>query len=89
MGGCYLVVEFKWGWSRVFENRGRGAQLFQSSNLIMEIATYRLKQPRGQSSDNHMKCMPRWEVRDGVTITIFSSIGEMDTRPAIYKKTPP
>ena len=39
-------------------------QLFQSSILIMDIATYRLNQPRGQSSENHLKCITRWEVRD-------------------------
>ena len=46
-------------------------QLFQSSKLIMDIATYRLNQPRGQCSENHLKYMTRWNGRDGVTITIF------------------
>ena len=45
--------------------------LFQSSKLIMDIATYRLNQPRGQCSENHLKSIIRWEGRDGVTITIF------------------
>ena len=47
------------------------SQLFQSSKLIMDIATYRLNQPWGQCSENHVKCITRWEGRDGVTITIF------------------
>ena len=46
-------------------------QLFQSSKLIMDIATYRLNQPSGQCSENHLKCITRWQCRDGVTITIF------------------
>ena len=46
-------------------------QLFQRSILIMDIATYRLNQPRVQCSENHLKCITRWEGRDGVTITIF------------------
>ena len=37
----------------------------------MDIATYRQNQPRGQCSENHLKCITRWEGRDGVTITIF------------------
>ena len=37
----------------------------------MDIATYRLNQPWGQYSENHQKCITRWEGRDGVTITIF------------------
>ena len=47
------------------------SQLFRSSILIMDIATYRLNQPRGQCSENHLKCITRWEGRDWVTITIF------------------
>ena len=46
-------------------------KLFQSSKLIMDIATYRLNQLRGQCSENHLKCITRWKGRDGVTITIF------------------
>ena len=30
-----------------------------------------LNQPRGQCSENHLKCITRWEGRDGVTIAIF------------------
>ena len=48
-------------------------QLFQSSILIMDIATYRLNQPKGQCSENHLICITRWEGKDGVTITIFFS----------------
>ena len=48
-----------------------GAQPFQSFILTMDIATYRLNQPRGQCSENHLKCITKWEGRDGVTITIF------------------
>ena len=47
------------------------SQPFQSSTLIMDIATYRLNQPLGQCCQNHLKCIIRWEGRDGVTITIF------------------
>ena len=47
------------------------SQLFQSSILIMDIATYRLNPPRGQCSDDHLKCITRWEGRDGVTITAY------------------
>ena len=43
-------------------------QPFQSSYLIMDIATYRLKQPRGKCSENHLKCITRWECRDTVII---------------------
>ena len=45
-------------------------QKFQSSNIIMDIATYRLN-PRGQCSETHLKCIKMWEGRAGVTITIF------------------
>ena len=45
--------------------------MFQSSNLILDIATYRLNQPRGQCSETHLKCITMWEGRAGVTITIF------------------
>ena len=62
--GACLVVE-------PIIREGMYAQLFQSSNLIMDIATYRLNQPRGQCSENHLKCITRWEGRDGVPITIF------------------
>ena len=51
---------------------GCWTQPFQSSNLIMDIATYRLNQPRGKCSENHLKYITRWVGRDGVTITIFS-----------------
>ena len=44
---------------------------FQSSILIMDIATYRLNQPRGQCSENDLKCITRWEGSDGATNTIF------------------
>ena len=37
----------------------------------MDIATYRLNQPRGQCSENHLKCITRWKGRDGVTTTII------------------
>ena len=47
------------------------SQLFQRSILIVDIATYRLNQPRGRFSENHLKCITRWEGRYGVTITIF------------------
>ena len=47
------------------------AQPFQSIFLITDIATYRLNQPRGQCSENHLKCITMWKCRDGVTITIF------------------
>ena len=50
--------------------RGVNAQLFQSSELIMDIATYRLNQPRGQCSEDHLKCITRWEGRDGNATTI-------------------
>ena len=46
-------------------------QLFQSSIIFMDIATYRLNQPRGRCSENHLKCITRWKGRDGVTIKIF------------------
>ena len=45
---------------------------FQSNFPITDIATYRLNQPRGQCSENHLKCITRWKGRDGITITIFS-----------------
>ena len=66
-------------------------QMIQSSNLILDIATYRLNQPRGQCSETHLKCITMWEGRAGVTITIFfqHTIQGMDTGPAIYKTTPP
>ena len=47
----------------------QASQPFQSSTLIMDIATYRL--PRGQCSKNHLNCITIWDGRDGVTITIF------------------
>ena len=47
--------------------------LFQCSILIMDIATYRLNQPVGQRSENHLKCIKGWKGRDGLTITIFSA----------------
>ena len=46
-------------------------QSFQNIFPITDIATYRLNQPRGQCSENHLKCITRWKGRDGVTITIF------------------
>ena len=49
----------------------RPAQSFQGSILIIDIATYRLNWPKGQCSENHLKCISRWEGRDGITITIF------------------
>ena len=49
----------------------RPSQSFQNIFPITDIATYRLTQPRGQCSENHLKCITRWEGRDGVTITIF------------------
>ena len=36
----------------------------------LDIAIFRLNQPRGQCSKNNLKCIPRWKGRDGVTITI-------------------
>ena len=33
----------------------------------MDIASYRLNQPRGKCSANHLKFITRWEGRDGVT----------------------
>ena len=47
----------------------QASQPFQSSILIIDIATYRL--PRGQCSENHLNCITMWEGRDGVTIAIF------------------
>ena len=47
------------------------AQLFQSSELIMDILIYRLNQPSCQCSEIHLKCITRWKGRNGVTITIF------------------
>ena len=61
-------------------------QWFQSSILLVDIATTRLNQPRGRFSENHLKCITRWEGRDGVTITSFSSIHVMKTRPSLCKK---
>ena len=49
----------------------QASQLFHSSILILDIGTYRLNQPRGQFSENHLNCITRWEGRDGVIITIF------------------
>ena len=40
--------------SAVFDRISR-AQLFQSSIIIMDIVTYRLNQPWGQCSENHLK----------------------------------
>ena len=37
----------------------------------MDIATYRLNQPKGKCSENHLKVITKWEGRDQVTITIF------------------
>ena len=48
-----------------------GPQPFQSNFPITDIATYRLNQPRGHCSENHLKYITRWKGRDGVTITIF------------------
>ena len=52
------------------ENEDGGEGTVQS---IM-LATTRLNPPRGQFSENHRKCITRWEGRDGVIITSFSSI---------------
>ena len=53
------------------------SQLFQSSILIMDFATYRLNQSRGQGSKNHLKCITRWEGRDGVTnYDLFQHTGD-------------
>ena len=49
----------------------RCPQPFQNIFPVTDIATYRLNQPRGQCSENHVKCITRWKGRDGVTITIF------------------
>ena len=65
------------------------SQPFQHFILITDIATYRLNQPRGQCSENHPKYIRRWKVEMGLPLQSFSSIQGMDTRPAIYKKTPP
>ena len=40
-------------------------------NALLLLWTLRLNQPRGQCSENHLKCITRWEGRDGVTFTIF------------------
>ena len=64
------------------------SQPFQRFIPIMDIATFRLNQPRGQCSENYLKCIRMWERRYGVTISIFSIIQGMDTRPAVYKNTP-
>ena len=44
--------------SEMFQTR-QGTQLLQSSKLIIDIATYRLNQPRGRCIENHMKCITR------------------------------
>ena len=59
-----------------------GHNCFKVFFPITDIATYRLH--RGQ----FLKCITSWKGRDGVTITIFSSIHGMDKRPPIYRKTP-
>ena len=46
-------------------------QPFQNIFPVTDIAIYRLNQLRGQSSENHLKCITRWKGRDGVTITSF------------------
>ena len=62
----FLLLEYTRGVFGVYNS-----QLFQRSILITDIATYRLNQPGDQCSENHQKCIARWEGRDGVTITIF------------------
>ena len=49
--------------------------VFQHSILIMGIATYGLKRPIVHCSENHLKCITRWEGRDGITITTFNRPG--------------
>ena len=47
---------------------GYTAQLFQRSILIMDIATYRLNQPRGQCSENHLKCIREIFLSDHINL---------------------
>ena len=54
-------------------------QWFQSSILVVDIATNRLNWPRGQFSENHLKCITMWVGRDEVTNTSFSSIQGVNT----------
>ena len=43
----------------VVASRSHYTQSLQRSILIMDIATYRLNWPRGQCSENHLKCITR------------------------------
>ena len=62
-------------------------QWFQTSILGMDIATTRLKRPRGRFSENHMKKNKiMGEGRDGVTNTSFFSIQGVKTIQCPYKK---
>ena len=65
------------------------SQWFQSSTLVVDIVTTRLNRPRGRFSAKHLKCIIRWEGRNGVTIKSFSIMQGMKTRQALYKTTTP
>ena len=47
------------------------SQWFQTSILVVDIATTRLNRYRSRFSENYLKCITRWEGRDGVTVKIF------------------
>ena len=67
-------------------------QSSQRSIPIMDIATYRLNQPRAQCCENHLICKTRWEGRDAITITISvqcNSIHLLRTGPGLCRMKPP
>ena len=54
----------------------------------MDIATTRLDRPRGRFSENHLKCITRWEGRYGVTTKSFSIILGVKLNQIFIKKIP-
>ena len=53
----------------------------------MDIATYRQIQPRGKFSENHLKCITRWERRWGYHCNLFPAFnGWTQDQLSIKKK---
>jgi hypothetical protein len=64
----------RWGESQLYTRQDLlNSQWFQGSIFVVNIATTKLNRPMEQIIENHLKCIRRWEGRDGVTITSFSS----------------
>ena len=70
---CKVSI-FGYGYTKLMVTVHSKSLVFQSFILIMDIPTYRLNRPRGQCSENNLKCITRCKGKDGIIITIFFQV---------------